>query len=138
MMNAGTYYVGDLCYVMNDEHWDLVCGNFNCSFEGEYEIVVGDNTIQYAMFQTKYGDGSYFDQKGNEYFVDSGSIGCIPIENITKREDGSYIELGSVFNFDEDFDVSQNGGVLIFGLIHIDTNSEQDDEDDEYETFSSR
>lgn len=105
-MPAGKYYVGDLCYVMHDE-WDEVCGLFfkdrddhGCN-EGEFTLKDGRRFVSY---NTKYGDGCYFDQHGNEYGVDAGLIGCIRVEDIDLTCDGNQLDGGNIVEFISDFD----------------------------------
>jgi len=120
-MPAGKYYVGDLCYVMGNE-WDEAC---NIMFDptngdpGEGVFSLKDGR-KFAIFGTAYGDGVYNDQEGREYAVDSGSIGCIKVEDIT--EDEIREDLGNIIDFPNDFYViKKNGGELIFGKVWIDT-----------------
>ena len=72
MMKAGTYWIGDLCYVMHDE-WDEVC-NITISGhsvkDGEFKLADGR---EFATYCTAYGDGMYSDQDGNVYGVDGRS-----------------------------------------------------------------
>jgi hypothetical protein len=82
-MKAGTYYVGDLCYVLHDE-WDEVCELIikdNVCLDGEFTLRDGR---RFAIYGTAYGDGNYFDQNGKSYDVDAGSIGCILMNDIIK------------------------------------------------------
>ena len=131
-MKAGKYYVGDLCYVLGDR-WDEVCDltikDHQC-LEGEFELKDG---TRFAMYGTAYGDGVYRDQNGNSYPVDSGAIGCVLVDSITPSElDES---LGNVFDFDDDFTTSADGGIIYIGEIEIDTEGESspwDEEEDEW------
>jgi hypothetical protein len=122
-MPAGKYYVGDLCYVMH-ECWDEVCGLF---FKGrtdhgcnEGEFVLKDGR-RFVSINTKHGDGSYYDQYGNEYGVDAGLIGCILINDINFNADGNGTEGGNVVDFDRSFDCGggRNEGRDWDGNIHI-------------------
>lgn len=120
-MPAGKYYVGDLCYVINDSKvWSEVCDltltKQGKSIEGAFTLESGK---RFAMFSTAYGDGVYNDQEGREYAVDSGSIGCIKVEDIT--EDEIREDLGNIIEFPNEFYVKKNGGELIFGRVWIDT-----------------
>lgn len=128
MMPAGRYYVGDLCYVMNPQ-WDEFC-NITISGssvdEGEFQL---ENGVRFATLSTMYGDGRYYDQVGNQYPVDAGLIGCIRVEDINDPE--ARLELGAVIEFQKDFEVSSDNGVLTFGHIQINTGDEE--EDDEYD-----
>ena len=81
MMPAGEYYIGDLCYVMTSEEWLEVCDltiQDSRLIEGEFQLKDGR---KFAMYSTAYGDGTYYDHYGFSYSVDSGSIGCIRMED---------------------------------------------------------
>jgi len=135
MFPAGKYYVGDLCYVMHDE-WDEVCGLFfkgrddhGCN-EGVFELKDGR---RFASFNTKFGDGCYFDQHGNEYGVDAGLIGCIAMNDIDLNADGNFTSGGQIIEFKNDFSVSGSqglsrqdwDGVITIGHIVIKTEEEE-------------
>ena len=70
---AGIYYVGDPCYHIPDSKWDdvLVATDYftNPVFSDGEHYVLGVGTV--------YGDGVYYDQNGNEYPVDSGTLGLV-------------------------------------------------------------
>lgn len=155
MMQAGYYYVGDLCYVLNDE-WDEACELFfqgrddhGCN-EGEFTLKDGR---RFASFNTMYGDGCYEDQYGNEYGVDAGLIGCIRVEDIgldptsfEDKRDGHSYNGGHIFFFKKDF-VCVGGednrrkwdGVIRIGHLKIDTDPSYDEdtqeEDDRESTY---
>jgi len=133
-MPAGKYYVGDLCYVMH-ECWDEVCGLFfegrtdhGCN-EGEFNLKDGRRFVSY---NTKWGDGSYYDESGNEYGVDAGLIGCIRLDDIDFTNDQNQINGGNVIEFRTDFNHgggrSSMGrdwdGVIRIGHISINTDGE--------------
>lgn len=136
MLPAGKYYVGDLCYVMHKE-WDEVCGLFfkdrddhGCN-EGEFNLKDGR---RFASFNTKYGDGSYYDQFGDEYGVDAGLIGCIALNDIDLTNDDNFIRGGQIIEFVSDFSVSGSqglsrkdwDGVIQIGHIVIKTDDDGD------------
>jgi hypothetical protein len=138
MMIAGKYYVGDLCYVMHDE-WDDVMDlitrgrtDHNCS-QGEFNLPDGR---RFAMFSTAYGDGTYQDNSNNFYNVDSGSIGCILVSDISDR-DKDNIRDGVVIDFSCDFEVSEDHGLIHIGHVSIDTlgddGYDEDLEEDDYD-----
>ena len=134
MMPAGRYYVGDLCYVMHDR-WDEACNvtlHGGIVLNGTFNLPDGK---RFAMFSTQWGDGSYSGNDGNNYCVDSGSIGCILLSDITDKEHKHSIEskLGHVHDFAEPFRVSENEGVIKIGHIHIDTDPQFDyDQSEEF------
>ena len=120
-MQAGKYYVGDLCYVMSDDEWSEVCSitiKGNQCIEGEFEFKDGR---KFAMYSTAWGDGEYQDQYGNCYGVDSGTIGCILADDI-KYIGVEPIELHT---FATDFVTAgkkENDGIIQFGHVIIETN----------------
>jgi len=126
MMTAGRYYVGDLCYVMTDEEWDEVCGllfegrsDHGCN-EGEFTLKDGR---RFATYNTKYGDGRYESNMWTDHSVDSGSIGCIRLEDIRRGDTFDDIKtFGAVMNFAVDFATGKEDGVIQFDRVMIDTN----------------
>jgi hypothetical protein len=136
MMPAGRYYIGDLCYVMDDDEWDEFCSitiKGNECLDGEFEMRDGR---KFATYGTRWGDGEYRDQQGNRYSVDAGLIGCIRVEDIRAKK-YSYIEsLGAFHEFATDF-VTSGGrgsrnwsGTIQFGRVLIETG---DDEEMDYD-----
>ena len=140
MMPAGEYYIGDLCYVMTSEEWLEVCDltiQDSRPIEGEFQLKDGR---KFAMYSTAYGDGTYYDHYGFSYSVDSGSIGCIRMEDIKDNKNASLgdtqnlLDLGAIQNFDTDF-VTGGGrgdpgweGIIQFGHIAIETNPIEEEE----------
>ena len=129
MMTAGTYYIGDLCYVLHDR-WDEFC-SLTCSdnrvLDGEFNLRDG---TRFATFTTRWGDGTYFDEQGNSYPVDAGLIGCINIKDIHPDE-LKNISSGRVIEFVRDFPTFSAGGVISIGTVVIDTDREDFDEEED-------
>lgn len=124
MLPPGKYYVGDLCYIMSHEDWKSFLGH--TSYEsGEFNLPEG---YKVAIYRTAYGDGEYFDKEKNNYCVDSGTIGCIPL---SKMGGLKYAEYGCVHHFDKSFETGYKKGIIYFGNVRIDTNGNP--EKDEYE-----
>ena len=127
-MPAGTYYIGDLCYVMHDE-WKECCDLFfppgGPDRGVESEFVLKDGR-RFASFGTAYGDGTYRSNIGTDHCVDLGSIGCIRVEDIrdTTYDADRIAELGAIVKFDQPFEVSADSGLLKFGHVEIDTAAE--------------
>ena len=140
MMPAGEYYIGDLCYVMTSEEWLEVCDltiQDSRLIEGEFQLKDGR---KFAMYSTAYGDGTYYDHYGFSYSVDSGSIGCIRMEDIKDNKNASLgdtqnlLDLGAIQKFDTDF-VTGGGrgepgweGLIQFGHVVIETNPIEEEE----------
>ena len=123
MMVAGRYYIGDLCYVMHDawkEVCDLIFAEDHGCIEGEFTLKDGR---RFAMYNTAYGDGVYTDQYGREYSVDSGSIGCILLDDIRDEsyDDERLSELANISDISVPFETGNNRGVIRIASLIIDT-----------------
>lgn len=135
-MPAGRYYIGDLCYVMHPE-WTEVCRLFFPAdappkgVEGEFTLKDGR---RFASFATAYGDGEYRSSINTGHSVDSGSIGCIRVEDIRDTEYTPEVqaELGAFIDFPEPFEVSNDQGMLTFGHVQIETAADEE----EYDCFN--
>lgn len=129
-MPAGRYYVGDLCYVMHDV-WDEVCDlMFPYDGHGEYGKFQLKDGREFAVYSTMYGDGTYMDNSGRNYYVDAGVIGCIlesDIRDPNPSNGGNYID------FAKDFDTGEDGGVIRFGNVYVDTVGPDYEEEEDYE-----
>ena len=127
MMPAGTYYIGDLCYVLHPE-WDEFCeltiSDREC-LDGEFNLKDGR---RFATYGTAYGDGAYATSVGGEVSVDAGLIGCILVSDIKDKVNPS--EMGIVVTFSEPFQTSEDHGLITFGYVKI--NTAYDDSDDNY------
>lgn len=134
---AGSYWIGDICYVMTPE-WDELC---DIMF-AEDEMLEGELTVQNKrlfLASTAYGDGTYVDNTGRAYGVDSGSLGIIAVSDIAESELSNLIA-GHVIGFPEDFIVTAQRGRFNFGGILIETgydeeNDEGYNDDDQYSNY---
>lgn len=131
MFPAGTYYVGDLCYVMHDK-WDKFCDatikNDTC-LDGQFII----DGVMVASYGTKYGDGQYLDQEGRNYPVDAGLIGCIRVDEISPDEIHN-VQSGQLITFTKPFKTgSDEDGTIWFGEVRIQTGDTEEEEDDYWE-----
>jgi hypothetical protein len=127
-MPAGRYWVGDLCYVLRDV-WDCVC----LLGDGAHVLPDGRRVV---VFSTVHGDGTYNDEHGREYPVDSGIIGCVRATDIRRID--ARIDLGAFVTADEPFAPRRtypagscerrSGGVLeVAGVrIHLDRNDDDE------------
>ena len=133
MMQAGKYYVGDLCYVMHDV-WDEVVDLMypgGMRSDGEFELKDGR---KFAIYSTQWGDGQYPASNGDSVVVDSGTIGCILADDI--RDDQYDAEtlkdLATYEEFNRPFTTYGYGnGQIAFGLLTIDTDPYESDYDEE-------
>jgi len=133
-------WVGDPCYVINDEEWggvldDTLYFNLFPSKEamerGDHEYSPKDKQngifklkdgVTCAVSTTAYGDGCYPDAEGREYGVDAGMLGIFPAEYAKQRglldgHLGHYVEVPT----DYKVTVSYSDGTIDFGAVCIDT-----------------
>jgi hypothetical protein len=145
IMAAGTYYVGDLCYVIDEnsgmgarEDWDEVCklmwpDDFRTQMiDGKLKLADGR---EFCIFGTQYGDGEYMVRdQGHGYlkstYVDSGTIGCIKIEDIKNYDTAQCAKLGNIVTFEEDFECYESQGTMVFGHLTIETGDDEQEDDD--------
>jgi|688.fasta_scaffold14282_18 hypothetical protein len=139
MMQAGTYYIGDLAYVMHPE-WEEFCSitidGHDC-LDGEFNLSDGR---RFATYGTAYGDGSYQSSTNDTLYVDAGLIGCIRIEDISEDLTEDQIrDLGMIHNFEKAFHTSGGrgeanwDGVIKFGEVSVETDPYVEEEEDEYD-----
>lgn len=138
ILPAGKYVISDPCYVLEDSHYHRLLKATDY-FGGRGGIFKDtDSDLKFCVFGTAYGDGTYFDNKGREYGVDAGCIGCIPYEMCDKSKIGQY---SYVEGFVDDFEVRNlpsdraSHGNLFFGSININTASEEEDCDYEHDDY---
>lgn len=68
-------FIGDICYALNDDTYQKCWGDALDFQDGLIPVVAGTDIIAAVTVSTAYGDGSYTDEKGNEFGVDAGNIG---------------------------------------------------------------
>lgn len=126
MLSAGTYFIGDPCYLVADEDWDdLLSSTGFFGLHTEKPVPNWDNGLfEYDgtcfAWGTAYGDGLYslLDSQQREVHrvgVDSGLIGILPAR-------GEKPDLMYEVTFDRDFEVWERNGLFYFGGYTIDTN----------------
>ena len=129
------FYIGDLCYVLDDGMYDTIWGGAGYK-DGIYkEPVTG---YSFAVAGTAYGDGTYEDDSLREYDVDAGNIGLVPYELVAEDTDGGhFFEGAGVATFEAEggfFKITLPDGETI-SINTDDTDTEDDyyEEEDEYE-----
>ena len=122
----GAYILGDPCYVVPNDDWDALLAS--CNIFNEPVGSVGDFKV--LAFGTKWGDGSYPDNKGNHYPVDAGLIGLVPVAYATDDRGGSTLVV-----FENATLCTNDDGILKFGDYIIDTVLEEENEEEEDENY---
>jgi len=148
-----TYYVGDLAYVLNYDEWNTVCGLDSFypgqdpdDFDPEGYLDPENTSYEddkagrpFYILKTAYGDGCYQGSDGKSYCVDSGTIGCIAVDDVNEKEqleDAVKRGLGHLHEF-EDFNLSSCGydlednSLLYFAELDIATGGFDYDEEEE-------
>lgn len=125
---AGCYLFVDLCYAFSGEQWDEVCQLMQLYGDdcGVYELADG---TRFGLLCTAYGDGEFLDQHGASYGVDSGTLGCVRLQDLAPdvaqrflSSRSHYLRSCSVHTVPFPFRPTAVDGILTFGPIVIDTN----------------
>lgn len=153
----GTYYIGDLCYIMHKDNLWYDFLELTERMDSEGRMTYADGFYEFKGYQcgwhgTESGDGCYSaSSNGNinklgECPVDSGTIGIMPFAFIkmynTPEEVEAMMTSGIVHHFEKDFDVtlsynSEFGDIQVFTSDDEDEDEyEQDDDDDDDEKDS--
>lgn len=134
---AGTYYIGDLCYVVGRENHDAWMDFLKPFFTLTEPNDCAGGEVSYRgkqgfMAYTKYGDGTYHDGL-YEYPVDAGSIGALPID-VLDVPVAEAETCGRIVTFDRPFTCHRDSnGVFTFGnVVTIDTDPEPVEDDYDY------
>jgi hypothetical protein len=117
-VKPGTYYIGDLCYVLGgvDATWAEVCNHIETG-GGEHRL---SNGTEIAVYSTHYGDGIYDDNEGHAYSVDSGALGCVLVADLPAD---ANTESGRIVTFATDFKTRKTPktSTIAFGGVRIRT-----------------
>jgi len=141
MTKEWTYYVGDPCYVIDDDRWDEFCNQlfkekgaysgYNIEWPVEPENhgpngeVYGDGTETVEVWDSPFGDGCWgFTNSassmkgwiaGNEMGVDAGLLAIVPRECVHKDHMERVEHLGILF----DQYPSLETGEHLDGYVHL-------------------
>lgn len=138
---AGKYFIGDPCYVIAEKKWSKFCDlMFDGSSDLREEIKFEFENQPIVAMSTAYGDGTFYDNHGNSYGVDSGTLGLTPISLCEKRALKDMDRLGKIWEFEKPITVFyENGnfdiqsGIETFIQVITDGSDEIEEEDDEYD-----
>jgi hypothetical protein len=121
----GKYYIGDLCYALQEDIYDRVFGHHGYD-EGLYSSELGS----FMMYGTG-GDGEFKGSDGYAYPVDAGHIGIASLACCNPEKD---VYGGKVFAFDKPVECSFNDTAFTFysGGFYLRI-SNHGDYEDEYE-----
>ena len=123
----GNYYIGDICYCLNDDEYNNIWGKQYDYKNGAYGF--------FAVGETAYGDGEYYG--GRWVFpVDAGVIGVVDMNHSKESADtlvngnyGCILNISNYLTFEYD-----KSGIFNFEYdghsFTIDTQEEEDEEDE--------
>lgn len=121
LLRAGTYFIGDPCYCIEDHNKWMALLEACDYYQGGNVFVYNGMTLFGSG--TMYGDGEYSDQEGNSYSVDAGLIGATPVQMVDEKYDTKMMNrLGRFVTFEEPVSCYEVDGVIHIGNIVIDTN----------------
>lgn len=121
LMPPGEYYITDPCYCFNHDTWTEL-GDSIRWWEDEEKPVVEFRGRPLLSFSTAHGDGCFTDNDGQEYGVDAGMIGLVPV-SIAEKE--PHHTLARRVTFTKKTRCSRSSdGVLRFGQFTIKTDSD--------------
>lgn len=92
-LQAGRYYIGDLCYALGDQIYHGVYGAND--YESGLYTKVADQ-LSFFVSDTAFGDGVYYGTDGKEFGVDAGIIGICHEELMDQDGVG-----GHMYDFNE-------------------------------------
>ena len=90
---AGRYFLGDPCYALSQEHYDLVS-------DLDYDSYVDINGLGRVAVFCSRGDGYVVDEEGVQYSLDSGTIGVVPVDGLMLQDLQRLKRLGRIVDFD--------------------------------------
>ena len=125
---AGTYFIGDPCYVLKDELYDE-WGNESDYADGDYEY--------FAVGSTCYGDGVYYDEYSkSEFGVDAGILGVVDMRYAKDNCDINLLnKLGRIIKVEDSLTFEYDNINFTFEYIYdgnnyICINTNYDDDND--------
>ena len=123
VLPPGDYYLGDPCYVINED-WDEFLNEFWKFDRGGVFRYKGRTC---AAFYTKYGDGQYEVTEGAFGWlpVDAGMIGMIPWELANAGDSSGGVDV----RIRKPAKCYENDGWLHFGDIVVNTSDEEEEDE---------
>lgn len=129
----GKIYVGDPCYVMSEEAYNLLLEELYKDDSRETYTINGHEIFN---FSTEYGNGTYKATNGMCFSVNSGMLAAIPMELCDPERLKTLGDLGHLLNVSELGMIVENGVFYAkwsnhINYFYIDTCMEDKDEDED-------
>ena len=122
--------ITDPCYVLTDEQYETVIDRD--PYHPEVDV---DESFSVIVYNTWNGDGTFTDQNGKEYIVDSGQLCVLPLECVYHDPERPWlVDCGQVHD-DSDwvngwYETSEEDGYLTFGDVTIQTGPDPEEDED--------
>jgi hypothetical protein len=133
VLNAGNYYIGDLCYFLPDPILDEV------SSSCDSDMFINPNGDGFGLVRPYSGNGLYMGSNHFEYDVDEDNLGIVACSIGDRRK---FTGCGTFHKFKEPVVMNWTSGVLsiksgTYSLL-IDTNDKREicTDDDGYDSWS--
>ena len=105
----GKYFIGDICYALEDDTYSQIWGDKFQYEDGCYE------DFGFAVAGTMYGDGCYNGTDGVSYGVDAGVLGITNISKQQRYDDDKLNRLGKIVDVKESISMERlENGEFIF------------------------
>lgn len=147
------HWVGDPCYVVPEQHWDVLCTNwsaydkqhqYDTDYKHHYVALAQDEESGscFHLWSTAYGDGCYplfvNDNQVAKLGVDAGVLSVIPMSLIEHWQKqglcGDYLECGHVVAAEHlRGQMWCDAGDFFWGDLSLPTGELEQDESDEAE-----
>jgi hypothetical protein len=131
-----SYFIGDLCNVLSNKEWSQL---LDITAPLKSSPVYGAITVNNKdLILLPTGDyGQFVDSDGFSYFVDTGTIGCINLDDVEPSELGGTASGRIVeFEFDIMFDYTSEYIEFTDGDAHISISLESVYEEEEEEDYN--
>ena len=134
ILPAGSYYIGDPCYAIQEKSQNLWLDFLEKTVESdEFSGVHYYDGKPLFIHNTAYGDGGFRLQGpgvDQSLYVDAGLLCAMPVSLI---EDETVIQHDyiMIMTFEDDFECSYENGVFKFGHLECDTDPVFDSESDD-------
>lgn len=108
-LGTGKYFIGDVCYALDDDIYIQIWGGKFQYKDGCYK------DFGFAVAGTMYGDGCYHGTDGISYGVDAGVLGITNISNQQRYENAKLNKLGKIVDVKESISMERlENGEFIF------------------------
>lgn len=108
-LGPGKYFIGDICYALEEDTYSQIWGDKFQYEDGCYE------DFGFAVAGTMYGDGYYNGTDGVSYGVDAGVLGITNISLGQRYENAELNRLGKIVDVKQSISMERlENGEFIF------------------------